>query len=232
MKNKYKMILFGVLCVIFLQTSLTVSAVTDHDFELPLDSLPEIESTVESTSTTDKSDTEEKSTPSGKAESSVIHYIELPVITPDGELVETSKTTSSADNEPSHVSEIGIVSQSSNNSLSSKISSNSQSSNNSLSSEIGIVSQSSDNSLSSKISSDSKGADESVLSENSSDTQKSDDSLSEENNSSREQAAAPAENSERPESNGSNLPIIIAAICGAIVIVAGVLFVIIRKAKK
>ena len=232
MKNKFKMMLLGVLCIICLQVSLTAYAfdtATDHDFELPLYPLPGTESTsvtpdgspaeqsskaadkitsdisnpaASSSKTTDKSDTEEKSASSGKTESSsksskndgssAIHsdgdYIELPVITADGEPLETSKSTSAADNEPSRVSELSNASE---------------------------------------------GSDKSVSSGNSSDTQKQDTSLSGENDSSRGQTAASAENSETTESNGSgNLPIIIAAICGTAVIAAGAVFVVIKKTGK
>ncbi len=228
MKNKFKMMLLCTLCVICLQVSLTAYAfdtATDHDFELPLDSLPESEvtsvpaaesfaeqsskatdkitsdssnPTAASSKTTNKSDTEEKSVSSGKAESSsesiktdessVIHsdsdYIELPVITTDGELVETSKTTSAADNELSQVSEISSAPESSDSSLSS---------------------------------------------ENSSVSENSVNSLSDESDNSRIQAESHTDSS---ESGSSNFPIIIAGICGAVIIAVGIVFVVIRKVRK
>lgn len=76
-------------------------------------------------------------------------------------------------------------------------------------------------------------ANNSLSSESSGDTQKSDNSLADESNHSGEKAVSHTENSETPESkDGNNFPIIIVSICSAIVIVAGVAFVIIKKVRK
>ena len=208
MKNKLKRIVLSVLCAVCLQAPMIAYAV-----ELPF--VPAQESktasstvdetsaeqssaasdsskpTASSTITTEKSEMEDETLSSsdgsaGEKQSEIDTDIddELPVISPDGRLVEI---TSSEDNDPS---------------ASSEVSNAPENSDNSLSSESGSAPENSDNS-------------------------------SEENDNSRMQSASHTDSSESfdPDSS-SNLPIIIALICCAVVIATGVAFVIIRKVRK
>lgn len=133
-------------------------------------------------------------------------------------MVKTTETTSVPDNEPYSVMDNSNTPDSTESSLSAKNSNVSESTETSLSSENSIAPEDAESSLSP---------------EGGSNTTKSDNLLSEESDSSDEKTAVPAENSVAPESNnGRSLPIIIGAICGAIVIAAGAVFVIIRKVRK